>query len=40
MPAGKHAAVAIATTPEKSDRAAAEEIGVSHPTVAKARETT
>jgi hypothetical protein len=37
-PAIKRAAVALATNPEKSDRAIAAEIGVSHPTVAKARQ--
>jgi hypothetical protein len=35
--AGKRAAEAVAANPEKSDRAIAAEIGVSHPTVSKAR---
>lgn len=37
VPAGERAAEAVAANPAKSDRAIAEEIGVSHPTVAKAR---
>ena len=40
MRAGEIAAAAVARSPEKSDRAIAAEIGVSHPTVAKAREAT
>jgi transposase-like protein len=36
-PATRKAAVALAANPQKSDRAIAAEIGVSHPTVAKAR---
>jgi hypothetical protein len=37
VPAKQRAAEAVAANPQKSDRAIAEEIGVSHPTVAKAR---
>jgi hypothetical protein len=37
MPAGGIAAMAIARSPEKSDRAIAEEIGVGHATVSRAR---
>lgn len=38
IPAGQRAAAAVAANPQMSDRAIAREIGVSHPTVAKARE--
>jgi hypothetical protein len=37
LPAGKRAEEAVAANPEKSDRAIAEEIGVSQPTVSRAR---
>jgi hypothetical protein len=37
VPAGKRAEEAVAANPEKSDRAIAEEIGVSQPTVSRAR---
>jgi hypothetical protein len=37
VPAKERAAKAVAENPQKSDRAIAAEIGVSHPTVAKAR---
>jgi len=40
MPAAERAAKAIADSPRKSDRAIAAEIGVSHPTVARARRET
>lgn len=40
LPAGKRAEEAIAASPEKSDRAIAEEIGVDHKTVSKARKRT
>jgi hypothetical protein len=40
VPARERAAAAVAANPEKSDRAIAADIGVSHPTVAKARKTT
>ena len=40
MPASTKASKAVAEHPEKSDRAIAAEIGVSHPTVAKARRET
>jgi hypothetical protein len=40
LPAGARAAKAIAKSPEKSDRAIATEIGVSAPTVGKARKAT
>jgi transposase len=37
VPAGTRAAAAVAKNPTKSDRAIAEEIGVSHGTVSRAR---
>lgn len=40
MSKAQRAAEALKASPEKSDRAIAKEIGVSHPTVAKAREAT
>lgn len=40
VPAGERAAAAVAANPEKSDRAIAAEIGVSHPTVGKVRKAT
>ncbi|MGY2933284.1 hypothetical protein ACVWZ6_002886 [Bradyrhizobium sp. GM6.1] len=40
LPAAQRTAEAIAANPEKFDRAIAAEIGVSHPTVAKARRST
>jgi hypothetical protein len=40
VPAGKRAEQAVVANPEKSDRAIAEEIGVSHTTVQKARKAT
>jgi hypothetical protein len=38
MSKGQRAAEAVAANPQKSDRAIAAELGVSHPTVAKARD--
>lgn len=40
VPAGERAAAAVAANPDMSDRAIADEIGVSHTTVQKARKTT
>ncbi len=40
MPAGQRAASAIAANPQMSDRAIAQQIGVSQPTVSRARQST